>query len=216
MLISFLIDLYKFLKTCFHFDMMGYFVEISDKKFQSNSERPLPSLLGVKFTGLKWTRASFTSTQENGFCCFMFGSSLEFKKFMIASQNLSPAHDARLITSATEFIFSPFVCLSVSGISLISYGWIWMKLGRQDGCVAWINWLDFGVDQDPDLDTRISSGILHHCKMVPKTICSTISQKVADGSWQNFGDERVCDKNKPNRYWLRSGCRSGLSVGYKT
>ena len=56
-----------------------------------------------------------------------------------------------------------------------------MKFCGQVGCVTRTNGLDFDEDPDPDPSTRILKVILHHCEMGPKTIYSTISQKVVDG-----------------------------------
>ena len=47
------------------------------------------------------------------------------------------------------------VCLFVSRISQKCYEWIRSKLGVQVGCATKTNWLDFGEDLDPDLETRI-------------------------------------------------------------
>ena len=47
---------------------------------------------------------------------------------------------------------------------------------------------NFGEVQNPDSDSRIFQVFLHHSEMVPKTICSTISQKVMDGFTENLVD----------------------------
>ena len=91
----------------------------------------------------------------------------------------------------TKAILSPlFVCLSVCEQDISkSYGQIQMKLGGQVGCVTRTNLFDFA--EDLDKDPRISKLILHHWVIGPKTIYSTIFQKVRGELWQNWVDELV-------------------------
>ena len=73
-------------------------------------------------------------------------------------------------------------CLSVFEQDISkSYGWILTKFDWQFGCGTRMKWLDFCEYPLPVLDMRIFKVILHHWKIEPKTIYSTISQKVMDG-----------------------------------
>jgi len=90
------------------------------------------------------------------------------------------------------FVFTPVylsVCFSVSEQDISkSYRLIWTKFGGQVGCVAMIKCFNFG--EDPGADTRILKRVFfQHWEIGPKTIHSTVSQKVLDGFWQNLVDE---------------------------
>ena len=89
-----------------------------------------------------------------------------------------------------------------------------MKLGGQVVCVTRANCFNFG--EDPDPDSMIFKVILHRRDAGLKRYIARYLKTSFMGFDKTWWMCWVGDKNKPIRFWIRSGCRPGLSVGYKT
>ena len=123
------------------------------------------------------------------------------------------ARPAETDTAATEGEWRLCIhpCLLVCG---------YLKRLWTDSAEIWWTGCMFDVDKMIRFWWRSGSGswyenCIHHWEMAPKTTYSMIFQKVEDELWQTWLISWVGDNNKPIRFCLTSGCRSGLSVDAK-